>query len=204
MLTPLAFSGNDDAALVQALRAGHPGAAAVFYDRYSASVRAMLVSTLGPDDEIPDLLQEVLIRALDHIDTLREVDKLASWLATMAVFVARAHIRTQSRRSWLRMFSPQHTRTWQTEQPSSEARAALRDVYAILDQLPVEQRMAFVLRHVHGMSMPDAAFACQTSLSTFKRRLERAMKYFVRVARTRPSLVQWLEDETKWTGQKLT
>jgi len=204
MLTPLAFSGNDDTALVQALRAGHPGAAAVFYDRYSASVRAMLVATLGPDDEIPDLLQEVLIRALDRVDTLREVDKLASWLATMAVFVARAHIRTQSRRSWLRIFSPQQTRTWQVEQPASEARAALRDVYAILDQLPVDQRMAFVLRHVHGMAMPDAALACQTSLSTFKRRLTRAMTYFSRVARTRPSLVQWLEDETKWTGPNVT
>lgn len=204
MITPLAFVGDDDTALVSALRAGHPGAAGVFYDRYSAQVRAILVSTLGPDDEIPDLLQEVLIRAIDHIGKLREVDKLASWLATITVFVARAHIRTQSRRSWLRLFSPHHTRPWQVEQPASEARAALRDVYAILDQLPVEQRMAFVLRHIHGMALPDAAQACAISLSTFKRRLNRAMKVFVQVARTRPALVQWLEEETRWTGQKQT
>jgi RNA polymerase sigma-70 factor (ECF subfamily) len=202
MLTPIPFVADDDTALVQALRAGHPGAAAVFYDRYAAQVRAMLVSTLGPDDEVPDLLQEVLIRALDRIDTLREVDKLASWVATIAVFVARAHIRTRSRRSWLRLFSPHQTRSWQVEQPCSEARAALREVYAILDQLPVEQRMAFVLRHIHGMAMPDAAQACATSLSTFKRRLKRAMRYFLEVARTRPALVQWLEDETRWTGLK--
>jgi RNA polymerase sigma-70 factor (ECF subfamily) len=104
----------------------------------------------------------------------------------------------------LRLFSPHHTRPRQIEQPSSEARAALRDVYAILDQLPVDQRMAFVLRHIHGMSMPDAAQACATSLSTFKRRLKRAMSYFLQVARTRPSLVQWLEDETRWTGPKPT
>ena len=83
MLTPLKFVG-DDAALVQALRAGHPGAAAVFYDNHAARVRMTLRSTLGPDDDIPDLLQEVFIRALDQIGTLREVDRLASWLTTIA------------------------------------------------------------------------------------------------------------------------
>jgi RNA polymerase sigma-70 factor, ECF subfamily len=204
MLTPLVFVGEDDTALVQALRAGHSGAAAALYDRYSAQVRAMLVATLGPDDEVPDLLQEVLIRALDRIETLREVDKLASWLATIAVFVARAHIRKQSRRSRLRLLSPHRTHPWEVEQPSSEAREAMREVYAILDHMPVEQRMAFVIRHVHGMPVTDAAEACGTSLSTFKRRLNRAAEHFLRVARTRPALAQWLEDGTRWTEQKQT
>jgi RNA polymerase sigma-70 factor (ECF subfamily) len=204
MLTRLIFVGDDDAALVEALRAGHPDAVAVFHDRYSTQVRAMLVATIGPDDEIPDLLQEVLIRALDRIRTLREVDKLASWLATITVYVARAHIRMRSRRRWLGLFSPQRTRAWHVEQPSSEARDAVREVYAILDQMPVEQRMAFVLRNVHDMSMPSAAEACETSLSTFKRRLKRAETHFLEVARTRPSLVQWLEDGTRWNQQTRT
>ena len=34
MVTPLTFVG-DDTALVEALRAGHPGAPAALYDRYS-------------------------------------------------------------------------------------------------------------------------------------------------------------------------
>jgi RNA polymerase sigma-70 factor, ECF subfamily len=201
MLTPLTFVG-DDAALVQALRAGHPGAAAAFYDRYSTHVRAMLRSALGPDDDVPDLLQEVFIRALDGIAALREVDKLASWLAAIAVFVARAQIRRRSRRSWLRLFSPEETRPRQIEQPCSEARRALRDVYGIFDRMPVEQRMAFVLRYVHGMALPEAAVACKTSLSTFKRRLGRAEKLFREVARTCPSLAEWLEDGTRWNEQK--
>ena len=204
MLTPLTFVGDDDAALVEALRAGHPGAAAVFHDRYSAQVRAMLVATLGPDDEIPDLLQEVLIRALDRIRTLREVDKLASWIAAIAVYVARAHIRTRSRRGWLGLFSPQRTRTWHVEQPSSEAREGLREVYAILDQMPVDQRIAFVLRNVHGVALADAAEACQTSLSTFKRRLKRAEMHFLAAAHARPSLSHWLEEGTRWNQQKRT
>ena len=201
MLMPLTFVG-DDAALVQALRAGHPGAAAAFYDRHAAHVRLTLRSTLGPDDDIPDLLQEVFIRALDQIGRLREVDRLASWLTTIAVFVARAQIRLRTRRSWLRLFSPEQTRTWQIEQPSSEAREALHEVYAVLDQMPVEQRIAFVLRYLHGMSLSAGAEACETSLATLKRRLVRAEKRFLDAARRRPALAQWLEAGTRWNAQR--
>jgi RNA polymerase sigma-70 factor (ECF subfamily) len=203
MLTPLTFVGNE-AALVEAVRAGHPGAATALYDRYARQVRTMLLSTVGPDDEIPDLLHEVFIRALERIHTLREVDKLASWLAAIAVFVGRAHISQRRRRSWLRLFSPERTQTWQLEQPPSDVRRALRETYAILDRLPIDARMAFVLRYVHGMSLPDAAAACQISLSTFKRRLNRATEHFLKVARTRPALVQRLQDGTRWNQQNQT
>ncbi len=203
MLTPLTFVG-DDAALVQALRAGHPGAAAALYDRHAGHVQLTLRSTLGPDDDIPDLLQEVFIRALDQIENLREVDKLSSWLTTIAIFVARAQIRLRARRSWLRLFSPERTRSWQMEQPSSDARRALREVYVLLDRLALEQRLAFVARHVHGMTLAEAAEACETSLATFKRRLARAEKRFLEAARQRPSLAQWLEDGTRWNEQTQT
>jgi RNA polymerase sigma-70 factor (ECF subfamily) len=203
MITPLTFVGNE-AALVEGLRAGHPGAAAAFYDRYVRQVRAILLTTVGPDDELPDLIHDVFIVALKRIDTLREVSKIASWLMSVAVHVGRAHLRTRSRRSWLRMFSPERTRTWEYEQPPSDARQALREAYAILDRMPVEERMAFLLRYVHGMSIPDAAAACDTSLSTFKRRLGRATKEFVEVARSRPSLLQCLQDGTRWNQERQT
>jgi len=187
---------------VDALRAGHPGAAAAFYDRYAEHVRLTLRSILGPDEEIPDLLQEVFIRALDRIRKLREVDRLTSWLTTMAVFVARAQIRIRSRRRWLRFFSPERTGSAQLEQPSSDARRALRELYAILDQMPVEERTAFVLRYLHRTALLDAAESCKTSLATFKRRLARAEGRFRDAVRTRPEFTQWLHEGTKWAEKK--
>jgi len=78
---PLAFArGHDDLrggdGLIDALRAGHPGAATVFYDRYAASVQRGLQSVLGRDAEIPDLLQEVFIRAIDRIGQLQQLDQV--------------------------------------------------------------------------------------------------------------------------------
>jgi len=201
MLTPLTFVG-DDTALIQALRAGHPGAAAVFYDQHAAHVHRALLSALGPDEDIPDLLQEVFIRALDQIGKLRDTERVRSWLTTMAIFVAREQIRLRSRRSWLRAFSPDRTRPDHQEQPSSEARLALREVYEVLGQLPVDDRIAFVLRFIDGMTLPDAAENCGISLATFKRRLARAEKRFLETAQKRPTLEHLLKEGTRWNVQK--
>ena len=200
MPTPLTFVG-DDGALLWALRAGHPGAAAVFYDRHARHVYRTLATVLGADDDLPDLLQEVFMRALDGIRQLRDAERVRGWLTSIAIFVARAHIRMRSRRGWLRVFSPEHTHPSDLEQPSLDVRRALREVYAILDEMPVGERLAFVLRFVDGMTLTDAAEACATSLATFKRRLVRGQRIFLAAARQRPLLELWLERGTRWNAQ---
>jgi len=197
MVTPLTFVG-DHRALIQALRSGHPGAAAAFYDQHSAHVYKILRSTLESESDVPDLLQEVFIRALDSIDDLEEPDLLRSWLASIAVFTARAHFRRIARRRLLDAFSPEKTRSMEMAPPSSEARFALREIHQVLDTMPVDERMAFVLRIIDGMTLPDAAQACRTSLATFKRRLARAEKQFLAAVAKRPTLKQCLEDGTRW------
>jgi len=183
---------------MQALRVGHPGAVAVFYDRHAAHVHRTLYVALGPDADLPDLLQEVFIRALDHITSLRDGTRVESWLTTIAVFVARAQIRSPARQSRWRLSSPEHTSPRSLEQPSLEARQALREIYDVLDHMPANERLAFVLRFVDGITLPDAAEACQTSLATLKRRLARAERRFLDAASVRPLLDRWLEKGERW------
>ena len=188
--------------LDHALRAGHPGAAAVFYERYSTSVHRTLQSVLGRDAEIPDLLQDVFIRAIDRIGELQHLEQVRSWLTTIAVFAARAHIRRQARRKWLFLFSPDQTKQKHLEPPSSDARRALRETYRTLDTLPANEHIAFVLRFIEGMTLPEAAATAGVSLATLKRRLSRAEKRFVARVRERPLLEQWLQEGTRWTLEK--
>jgi RNA polymerase sigma-70 factor (ECF subfamily) len=197
MVTPLTFVG-DHRAMVQALRSGHPGAAAAFYDQHSAHVYRILRSTMETESDVPDLLQEVFIRALDNIGDLEEPALIRGWLTSIAVFTARAHIRRTTRRNLLGMFSPEKTRPMEMEPPSSDARFALREIYQVLDAMPADERMAFVLRIVDGMTLLDGAQACRTSLATFKRRLARAEKQFLAAVAKRPALKQCLEDGTRW------
>jgi RNA polymerase sigma-70 factor (ECF subfamily) len=201
MVTPLKFVG-DDAELLDALSAKHPGAVAVFYDRHASHVQRALRSALGPDDDLPDLLQEVFLRALAGIRELESLDRVRSWLTTIAIFTARAHIRRRVRRSWLGVFSPQRTAASQTEPAPMEARDALRATYAVLDELPVNERLAFVLRFVNGMTLPEAAEACGCSLATFKRRLTRAERLFLERAQKNAALSPWLKDGNRWDLDK--
>ncbi|WP_437932702.1 sigma-70 family RNA polymerase sigma factor [Sorangium sp. So ce291] len=53
-------------------------------------------------------------------------------------------------------------------------RRALGRLYTILDTLSADDRTAFVLRHMDGMSLPEIAEAVGVSLATVKRRLSRA------------------------------
>jgi len=201
MVTVLKFTG-DEPTLVQALRAGHPGAVAVFYDRHAPHVQRTLRAALGPDADLPDLLQEVFIRALDGIAELDSPTRVRSWLTSIAVFTARAHIRRRARRKWLDVFSPERTRSEELQPPSSEARAALLETYRVLETFPVDDRLAFVLRFVDGATLPEGATACGVSLATFKRRLARAERRFLQAVADRPVLKYWLERGTRWTLQE--
>lgn len=199
MVTPLTFVGDADA-LLRAIPEGHPGALAAFYDRYAPHVLRTLESTLGADNEIPDILQEVFIRAIDGIRTLRDPARLEAWLSSIAVFTARAQIRRRARRKWLSLRTP--PAVVEQEPACLDARNALREVYRLLASMPVDERLAFTLRYIEGMPPPDAAEAMGVSLATFKRRLSRAAQRFCDGANSRPALLVWFTEGTRWTLQK--
>src|SRR5687768_1818654 len=83
-IAPLTFTGDDEA-MVAALRARHPGAAAALWDRYAGGVHNTVARTLGPDAEVPDLVQETFIRALAEIRSLDDPSRLGPWLTSIAV-----------------------------------------------------------------------------------------------------------------------
>ena len=82
---------------------------------------------------------------------------------------------------------------------ADEELEALRRTYAILDELPADERIALALRVIDGMDLADVAAACGVSLATIKRRLQRAEAAFLERARREPSLEGWLEGGARWT-----
>jgi RNA polymerase sigma-70 factor (ECF subfamily) len=74
-----------------------------------------------------------------------------------------------------------------------DGREALRAVYRILERVRPDERIAFTLRHLQGMSLQEIAEACEVSVPTIKRRLSRAQRSFARRAGAEPSLAARLE-----------
>jgi RNA polymerase sigma-70 factor, ECF subfamily len=192
-----AIVARDDAALVAALASEDPSARAEVFDRYAPHVQRVLARVLGHDNELADLLHEVFVRALAQIDRLDDPSALKAWLTSIAVFTAREHIRRRVRGRWLRFFASEDLPEVPFLAAGEEIRESLRATYAVLDRLGLDDRIAFSLRFIEGLELGEVAAACCVSLNTIKRRLARAEKRFVSLARREPSLREWLEGGTR-------
>lgn len=186
---------TDDAAFVKALREGHRAARSALFDRFADHVERVLVRVLGVDSEVPDLVQEVFLRAYAGLPRFRGgVDALKPWITRITVFTARGCIRRRQARRWLRMESPADLPDVPAHTASPELGDVLRRAQTILDKLPVAERIPFALRFIDDMELAEVAEACNVSVATIKRRLVRARRRYERLAARDPVLIEWLRE----------
>jgi RNA polymerase sigma-70 factor (ECF subfamily) len=192
-----AFAG-DDASLVHAFRRGDPRARAALYERHSDHVHRVLYRLVGFHGDLADLHHDVFVRALSSLPSLQDPSALKGWLTMIAVHAARTWITRKKRLKWLWFLPTEELPEAPASAASGEVLHALLATYAVLDKLPVDERIAFALRFIDGMELTDVAAACETSLATIKRRLDRASASFEAEARKQPVLEAWLEGGSRW------
>src|SRR5215813_1417574 len=73
---------TDDSRLVEAAREGDRVAFGLLYDRYSRMVHGILLARV-PLSEVDDLVQDVFLRALPRLHSLRDVNRFGAWLAAI-------------------------------------------------------------------------------------------------------------------------
>lgn len=172
---------------------------AVIVERYGPYLERLLGRMVGWDPELPDLLQDVFLQAFQCLHDLKNPAALKGWLGRIAIFTARAWIRKRRlRRGWLRILPPEELPETNAVVPEPEVIETLQHTHAILDALPPDERLAFVLRFVDGMKLREVAKVCDVSLSTIKRTLSRAEKRFLAVTRRDPLLHERLRASGRW------
>ena len=187
-------SKEDDTRLLRGLREREPWAAAVIVDRYIDHVRHVLVRVMGVGErELDDLVQEVFTRALAGAHRLSFAGALKWWLTSIAVFTGRETIRRRSRWRWLHFTAEPPER--EAPQASPEIREAAHVVYAMLDQLPVNERIVFALHAIDGMAAHEVAAACGVSVPTVRRRLAKAERRFYALAAKHEALSAWVSQQ---------
>lgn len=158
----------DDATLARAASSGDPRATSVLWDRFSPLVRRILRRTLGPQSEVEPLLQRVFVRAVDELGNLPESAQLRPLVIALTVRVLRSELKRRRLRRLLRLRSARRSES------GVAAGSALVALYDILDQLDVDARLAFTLRHFEGLPIVEIASATDASLASTRRRLSRA------------------------------
>jgi RNA polymerase sigma-70 factor (ECF subfamily) len=147
------------------------------FRRYAPLVASLGLRITALRDDIDDFVQEVFLRATKGIGGLRHQGATKAWLVSITINVARQRLRVRKLRRMVGLdSSPTEYEEMVDPSLSPEDRLMLTRMYAALDKLPVNQRLAWSLRHIEGERLETVALLCHCSLATAKRRIVAAQK----------------------------
>jgi RNA polymerase sigma-70 factor (ECF subfamily) len=147
------------------------------FRRYAPLVASLGLRITALRDEIDDFVQEVFLRATRGIGALRHQGATKAWLVSITINVARQRLRVRKLRKMVGLATNESEHEEMVDPAlSPEDRLLLTRMYRALDALPVNQRLAWSLRHIEGERLETVALLCGCSLATAKRRIVAAQK----------------------------
>ena len=182
-----------DLELARALIEGSAWAVRETWYRFAPAVIMLARRALGSESEAEDIAQEVFYRVFGKAKTLREHERLRSFIFSFAIRVLRTELRRRRARSWLSFQQPEALVDAGSELADMESRDLLRRFYALLDRLAPRHRLVFALRHLESMTVEEVAAHMEVSISTVKRALERATTKLARWIEADPGLAGFLD-----------
>lgn len=150
-------------------------------DRLQAIVERIVRSSLRGDNAAPDVTQDALVQILQNLDSVRDPSRLESWIARVTVFTVRRELRRRGRsiRS-VSMHDP--VALPELASPSEvDDRYLLMRLDAALAQLAPGDRRLLLERVSSPSPLQERAATLGCSLSTLRRRLNRARKRLCRI-----------------------
>jgi RNA polymerase sigma-70 factor (ECF subfamily) len=139
--------------------------------QYSSYVASIGYRILGSRAELDDLLQDVFLEVHRNLRTLREPEAVRGWLATITVRVARRMVRMRRLTAFLLPFDAFRSAEEVDIGASAEERHLYSRMYAVLDRVPANSRIAWVLKVLEGEPLGRVAALCGCSLAAVKRRI---------------------------------
>jgi RNA polymerase sigma-70 factor (ECF subfamily) len=144
------------------------------FRQHAAAVASVGLSMLQSAQEADDLVQDVFVKAWRAFDRLEDRQAARPWLMTIAIRLARTRLRRRKLTRLLFLADDQEIERVAAANAPPEELDMLKRLYGILDRIPVDLRIAWVLRNVQQETVPIIAELCGWSLSTTKRRLRTA------------------------------
>ncbi len=171
-----------DGQLVQRARAGEQEAFGALVDRYRDMVYGLGYHLTGDFEAARDLAQEAFLQAYVRLGQLREPERFAGWLRTIAENAHRSRQRHREVATVALEEDPELAR----ESPTPSAiELTVREA---LERLPKPERLALTLHYVNGYSQAEIGAFLGVRAETVKTRLARARRSL------REELLQMAED----------
>ena len=181
------YAKTNDADLVAHILKGQRAAARALYDRHVARVTLRAARLLRSQFEAEDVVQDSFLEAFRDLTKLREPDKFGSWLDRIMAHQVHRRFRKRRTLQWFGLSVILGAKN--TPQPLSEDRcsldqfaasdsspetlAQLKELDRLLNTLPEQERLAWMLRGIDGLNRNEICSQCSCSLATAKRRIAR-------------------------------
>jgi RNA polymerase sigma-70 factor, ECF subfamily len=168
---------SEDAVLVCAARDGDRAAFGRLYERYARMVHGVLLAKV-PLGDVDDLVQDVFLRALRRLSTLRESGSFGAWLAAIARNLANDYHRRSVPEDPFADDTANDTaendlgRGRSLSEPQGPAAAILDSIKS----LPDAYRETLILRLVEGLSGPEIAARTGLTHGSVRVNLHRGME----------------------------
>lgn len=165
-----------DTSMLECARRGEADAVAWLYDEHHHAVRRFAVRLLGDTDTAEDLVHDVFLSLPGAMRRWRGQGSIRSLLFGIAVNKARRHLRSLRRRRAATDRFSQQPRAANEESPEATMRRAelVQSLQCALDDLPLKQRVAFVLCELEERTSVEAAAIVGVSAGTMRSRLHHA------------------------------
>jgi len=163
----------DDSPLVRAARAGDRVAFGHLYDRYARMVHGILLARV-PLTDVDDLVQDVFLRALPRLHSLRELNRFGAWLAAIARNCANDYHRRDVAEVEFDEETPEATGP---DKPAVRPyNVEAESVLVVIRSLPEAYRETLLLRLVEGMTGPEIAARTGLTAGSVRVNLHRGMQ----------------------------
>lgn len=175
-----------DQDLVERCRGGDRAALETVLSEHAEALERQILRLIGPAPEVADLLQVTLMTAVRAFPQFRGQAQLGTWLTGIAINVVRDFLKRPDRRRLLPVAAVPETPD-DSNNPELRylQRHALGHVRAALAQVPVNNRIAFILHVIEGRPVEEVAALCGASVTATKSRIfmaRRALKSALRIA----------------------
>jgi RNA polymerase sigma-70 factor (ECF subfamily) len=191
-LVASALTTVEDADLARALVERHPDAPRAVWARFAPLVRRIVRRSMGPDQGVEDLVQDVFATLFAKPERLREPAAFRAFIIAITLHNVSYELRRRRVRRWVGLSPTSELPDIRVVESNPEAREALVRFYRILDGVRTRDRVAFVLRYVDGMEVAEVAKAMETSVPTARRCFTRAYKRIALLASRDPFLADYL------------
>lgn len=180
---------QNESALASAAQRHDKEALQTLLERNWAWLKGLVFSIVGDPGEVDDVLQDICVRVISKIDTLRQPERFRPWLAVLARRQALRHRQQRAARpvplSSGLFTQDEELASVKPDEKAGESFLAIenreqcRKIWEAVQSLPEKYRQVFVLQHAGDLTYGQIAEVLDVPLTTVQIRLVRARRMVI-------------------------